>query len=141
MDLQLQNKIAFISGSTAGIGFAIAKSLLQEGAHVIINGRSQDGVDKAVEELKGLVKNATVSGFPADFSKADEVNRLIEQLPNIDILVNNAGIFEPKTDHIHLQRVCSFYPGRNDSLRDDQNCAVGYKPRPGRTDQGNTGDG
>jgi NAD(P)-dependent dehydrogenase (short-subunit alcohol dehydrogenase family) len=96
MDLQLQNKTAFISGSTAGIGFAIAKSLLQEGAKVIINGRSQDGVDKAVEELKGLAKGLSVSGIPADFAKADEVTRLIEQLPDIDILVNNAGIFEPK---------------------------------------------
>lgn len=97
MDLQLQNKTAFISGSTAGIGFAIAKSLLQEGANIIINGRSQQSVDKAVEELKRLGKGPAVSGFPADFSKADDVNRLIAQLPDIDILINNAGIFEPKS--------------------------------------------
>lgn len=96
MDLQLQNKTAFISGSTAGIGFAIAKSLLQEGAKVIINGRTQQGVDKAINELKALIVNAEVTGICADFSKEEEVRQLIEQLPNIDILVNNAGIFEPK---------------------------------------------
>ncbi len=96
MDLQLKNKIAFVSGSTAGIGFAIAQSLLQEGAEVIINGRTQNSVDKAVEELKGLVTDAKVSGIPADFSKADDVKQLIDQLPDIDILINNAGIFEPK---------------------------------------------
>jgi NAD(P)-dependent dehydrogenase (short-subunit alcohol dehydrogenase family) len=96
MDLQLKNKIAFVSGSTAGIGFAIAQSLLQEGTEVIINGRTQDGVDKAVEELRSLVTGAKVSGIPADFSKADDVKQLIDQLPDIDILINNAGIFEPK---------------------------------------------
>ncbi|HMI04221.1 MAG TPA: SDR family oxidoreductase [Pedobacter sp.] len=96
MDLQLRNKTAFISGSTAGIGFAIARSLLQEGAKVIINGRSEEGVATAVKELQQLVKGADVSGLAADFSNAEEVNALIAQLPDIDILVNNAGIFEPK---------------------------------------------
>ena len=96
MDLQLRNKTAFISGSTAGIGFAIAQSLLQEGAKVIINGRSEEGVATAVKELQQLVKDADVSGLAADFSNAEEVSALIEQLPDIDILVNNAGIFEPK---------------------------------------------
>jgi NAD(P)-dependent dehydrogenase (short-subunit alcohol dehydrogenase family) len=96
MDLQLRNKTAFISGSTAGIGFAIAQSLLQEGAKVIINGRNQEGVDTAVKELQQLVSGADVSGLAADFSNAAEVNTLIAQLPEIDILVNNAGIFEPK---------------------------------------------
>jgi NAD(P)-dependent dehydrogenase (short-subunit alcohol dehydrogenase family) len=96
MDLQLRNKTAFISGSTAGIGFAIAQSLLQEGAKVVINGRSEEGVATAVKELQQLVKDADVSGLAADFSKAEEVSALIEQLPDIDILVNNAGIFEPK---------------------------------------------
>ncbi|WP_285057046.1 SDR family NAD(P)-dependent oxidoreductase [Pedobacter ginsengisoli] len=96
MDLQLRNKTAFISGSTAGIGFAIAQSLLQEGAKVVINGRSEEGVATAVKELQQLVKDADVSGLAADFSNAEEVSALIEQLPDIDILVNNAGIFEPK---------------------------------------------
>ncbi|MES2454842.1 MAG: SDR family oxidoreductase [Bacteroidota bacterium] len=96
MDLQLRNKTAFISGSTAGIGFAIAQSLLQEGAKVIINGRTEASVAAAVNELKHLVSGAEVSGLAADFSNAAEVNALIGQLPDVDILVNNAGIFEPK---------------------------------------------
>ena len=96
MDLQLRNKTAFISGSTAGIGFAIAQSLLQEGAKVIINGRTEASVAAAVNELKQLVSGAEVSGLAADFSNAEEVNALIAQLPDVDILVNNAGIFEPK---------------------------------------------
>jgi len=96
MDLQITGKTAFISGSTAGIGFATAKRLLEEGATVIINGRSQSGVDQAVDELKKLVHGAKVSGIAADFSKAADVDKLIAALPEVDILVNNAGIFEPK---------------------------------------------
>ena len=96
MDLQLENKIVFISGSTAGIGFAIAKRFLEEGAQVIVNGRTKESVDKAVEELKSSSANAHVSGIAADFSKVDEVNKLIEGLPEVDILINNAGLFEPK---------------------------------------------
>ena len=96
MDLQLKGKVAFVSGSTKGIGFAIAKQLLQEGAVVVINGRKKEVVDTAIEQLKALVPNATVTGIAADFAKATEVNELIAQLPEIDILINNAGIFEPK---------------------------------------------
>jgi len=96
MDLQLKDKIVFISGSTAGIGFAIAHRFLQEGAQVIINGRSSRSVDEAIAELKSLVVNSNVTGIAADFSKVDEVNKLISDLPQVDILINNAGIFEPK---------------------------------------------
>ncbi len=96
MDLQLKGKTAFISGSTQGIGFAIALQLLKEGAFVVINGRTEDRVKEAVEKLKQQVPGATVSGVAADFSKAADVNKLIEKLPVVDILVNNAGIFEPK---------------------------------------------
>jgi len=96
MNLQLTNKTAFVSGSTAGIGFSIAHKLLAEGARVIINGRSKDGVDKAVQQLQSLVKGAVVSGIVADFSKVDEINKLLAELPEVDILINNAGIFEPK---------------------------------------------
>jgi len=96
MDLQLQDKTAFISGSTAGIGFATAHRLLQEGATVIINGRSQEGVDKAIDELKKLVVDANVSGIAADFSKVADIDALLKKLPEVDILINNAGIFEPK---------------------------------------------
>ncbi|RZK19251.1 MAG: SDR family oxidoreductase [Pedobacter sp.] len=96
MDLQLKNKTAFISGSTAGIGYAIAESLLKEGVNVIINGRSQETINTAIAQLKKDTGNDSVSGIAADFSNAEEVNKLIESLPDVDILVNNAGIFEPK---------------------------------------------
>ncbi|MET0395099.1 MAG: SDR family oxidoreductase [Chitinophagaceae bacterium] len=96
MDLRLQDKTAFISGSTAGIGFAIAKRLLHEGARVIINGRTRESVDKAVAVLQEATGNANVSGIAADFSRVGEINQLLQELPAVDILVNNAGIFEPK---------------------------------------------
>lgn len=96
MDLQLKGKVAFVSGSTKGIGFAIAKQLLQEGAIVIINGREKEVVNAAVEKLKTQVPKAEVSGIAADFAKVNEVNELLTQLAGVDILINNAGIFEPK---------------------------------------------
>lgn len=96
MDLQLKNKTALVTGSTAGIGLAIARSLLQEGASVCINGRTATSVDKAVKKLQDMVPGAIVKGIPADFSKADDVNNLIKELPQVDILINNVGIFEPK---------------------------------------------
>lgn len=96
MDLQLTNKTAFISGSTAGIGFATAKRLVQEGAAVIINGRSEKRVQEAIAKLQQQVPGAKVSGVAADFSKADEVQLLLPEIEAADILINNAGIFEPK---------------------------------------------
>jgi NAD(P)-dependent dehydrogenase (short-subunit alcohol dehydrogenase family) len=96
MDLKLQDKTAFVTGSTQGIGYAIAQQLLAEGATVIINGRSKARVDEAVEKLKAGVKRVKVSGVAADFAESEQTAALIEQLPRIDILVNNAGIFEPK---------------------------------------------
>src|ERR1700680_2391279 len=95
MDLKLRDQTAFISGSTSGIGFAIAKRLLHEGVRVVINGRTKESVDKAVSELRSQVDGSDISGIPADFSKVEEVNNLISQLPEVDILINNAGIFEP----------------------------------------------
>ena len=96
MDLKLADKKAFISGSTAGIGYAIAERFLKEGAEVIINGRSQESVDAAAQTLKSSTGNDKVSGVAADFSKVAEVNQLLEAIPEVDILINNAGIFEPK---------------------------------------------
>lgn len=93
MDLKLNNKTALVTGSTAGIGYSIARQLLAEGAAVTINGRTQKRVDEAVKSLSATGK---VSGIAADFSKAEEIDRLLEQLPQVDILVNNVGIFEPK---------------------------------------------
>ena len=94
MDLQLKSKTAFVSGSTQGIGFAIARQLLLEGAEVIINGRTQERVDLAVKRLKEEVPAAVISGIAADFTSVAEVNQLLTVLPEIDILVNNVGIFE-----------------------------------------------
>lgn len=96
MDLLLQDKTAFVSGSTAGIGYAIARRFLLEGATVIINGRTEGSVNGAVASLQKEVPGARVSGIPADFSKAAEVSALVAKLPVTDILINNAGIFEPR---------------------------------------------
>lgn len=96
MDLNLKGKIAFISGSTAGIGYAIAQRLAVEGATVIINGRTQKAIDEAVSKLKNTSGNPNITGIRADFNKVEDINDLIQQLPHIDILINNAGIFEPK---------------------------------------------
>ncbi len=96
MDLKLNDKTVFVSGSTAGIGFAIAQRFLQEGSTVIINGRTKESIDEALNKLKLSVNNANVSGIAADFSKVEEVNKLLEELPEVDILINNVGIFEPK---------------------------------------------
>ncbi len=97
MDLQLKGKTALISGSTQGIGFAIARKLSEEGAHVILNGRTTGKLNLAIEQLKAASGNETiVTGIQADFAKVEEVDRLIAQLPEIDILVNNVGIFAPK---------------------------------------------
>jgi len=96
MDLLLKNKKAFISGSTAGIGFSIARRLAAEGATVIVNGRTIERVEKAIAEIKAETGNENVTGIPADFSDAASIAKLIDQLPEVDILINNVAIFEPK---------------------------------------------
>ena len=96
MNLQLNNKRAFISGSTQGIGYAIAKSLLEEGASVVINGRSQDKLDRAVKKLKQKLPEANISGIAADFNDSKQVEELLLTLSDIDILINNVGLFELK---------------------------------------------
>lgn len=96
MDLQLKGKKALVTGSTAGIGFAIARQLLLEGAHVIVNGRTQERVDTAIAQLKNQIYDAVLEGIPADFSKVSDIDNLLMALPEVDILVNNVGIFEPK---------------------------------------------
>lgn len=93
MDLQLKDKRAFVSGSTQGIGFAIAKKLLQEGASVIINGRTEHRINEALQQLKTEVPGADVTGITADFANADDVNNIVNALNDIDILINNVGIF------------------------------------------------
>jgi len=95
MDLQLSGKQALITGSTAGIGFAIALELAREGARVLINGRQPEGVEAAVERLRKLVAGADVAGIVADLSGAPGVGALIAACPQVDILINNLGIFDP----------------------------------------------
>ncbi|QDL39074.1 SDR family NAD(P)-dependent oxidoreductase [Rhodoferax sediminis] len=93
MDLKLTNKLALVSGSTAGIGYAIAAALAAEGAQVIVNGRSQASVDGAVSKIKSAT-GGTVHGFAGDLGTAAAAEELVRQHPNIEILVNNLGIFE-----------------------------------------------
>ena len=95
MDLQLNGKLALVSGSTAGIGYAIARTLAQEGAAVIINGRRQDAVDEAAARIRVETKG-TVHGHAVDLSNADAAQDTVQRFPGIGILVNNLGIFEPK---------------------------------------------
>jgi len=96
MDLMLQGKTAFVSGSTQGIGYAIARQLLKEGAKVIINGRTPQKTNDAVKKLKEDVPNAEVHGIAADLASIEETGKLITGLQDIDILINNVGIFELK---------------------------------------------
>ncbi|UII28294.1 SDR family oxidoreductase [Fulvivirga maritima] len=96
MDLELKGKKAFISGSTQGIGYAIAKQLLAEGVSVIINGRNAERCEKAVNNLQLEFPKGHISMIAADFTKKQEVESLLAQLTDIDILVNNLGIFEIK---------------------------------------------
>jgi NAD(P)-dependent dehydrogenase (short-subunit alcohol dehydrogenase family) len=96
VDIKLKGKTALVTGSTAGIGLAIAKSLADEGAYVYLNGRTQARVDAAVFSLRSNDRSAEVEGIVADFSSADGAERVISRLPEVDVLVNNVGVFEPK---------------------------------------------
>lgn len=94
MDLEMVGKRTFISGSTQGIGYAIAEALLREGATVVVNGRDEQNVLTAVERLKMDVPDADVTGIAADFADPEQVRRLMAQLGEVDILVNNVGVFD-----------------------------------------------
>lgn len=96
MDLKLAGKVALVTGSTAGIGFAIARSLAKEGAHVYLNGRTQARVDSAIHVIRSEIATGQVDGIAADFADALGADTVIKKLPVVDVLVNNVGIFEPK---------------------------------------------
>jgi NAD(P)-dependent dehydrogenase (short-subunit alcohol dehydrogenase family) len=96
MDLQLTNKLALVSGSTKGIGLAIAKGLAREGARVIISGRTEKSVAEALAKITEEVPKAKLESFPGDLSHAATAEKLAKQFPDVEVLVNNLGIFEPK---------------------------------------------
>jgi NAD(P)-dependent dehydrogenase (short-subunit alcohol dehydrogenase family) len=96
MDLQLRGKKALVTGSTAGIGLAIAQKLLEEGAEVVITGRTDKRIQEAITQLAEAVPGASISGVAVDFARKKEIDQLLQQVPDVDILVNNVGIFEPK---------------------------------------------
>jgi NAD(P)-dependent dehydrogenase (short-subunit alcohol dehydrogenase family) len=96
MNLQLTDKLALISGSTKGIGFAIAAGLAREGATVIINGRSAKSVDEALAKIRQTVPGAKLESFAGDLADASVAGNLVKRFPAVDIMVNNLGIFEPK---------------------------------------------
>jgi NAD(P)-dependent dehydrogenase (short-subunit alcohol dehydrogenase family) len=96
MDLGLKGKTAVVSGSTAGIGFAIAGALAAEGARVIINGRTEARVTAAIEKINKHIKNADLLGIAADLGTLQGVQTFLKQAPETDIVVNNLGIFETK---------------------------------------------
>jgi NAD(P)-dependent dehydrogenase (short-subunit alcohol dehydrogenase family) len=97
MNLELNGRLALVTGSTAGIGYAIAEGLAREGAHVVINGRTQDRVQKAFQSIRTSHPQAKLEALAADLGNADGVRVAVQQFPDIEILVNNLGIFEPKT--------------------------------------------
>jgi len=96
VDLKLTDKVALVTGSTAGIGFAIAQALAVEGARVYVNGRTQKRVDAAMAAIRSHAAAIQVDGIAADFSNLAGAEAVIAKLPVVDVLVNNVGIFEPK---------------------------------------------
>jgi NAD(P)-dependent dehydrogenase (short-subunit alcohol dehydrogenase family) len=96
MDLQLKDKLALISGSTAGIGFAIANGLAREGARVIVNGRTDDRVKAAIERIRSHNASAKLEGIAVDLGSAAGADKVVRRFPDVDVLVNNLGIFDPK---------------------------------------------
>jgi NAD(P)-dependent dehydrogenase (short-subunit alcohol dehydrogenase family) len=97
MDLSLQGKLALVTGSTAGIGFAIAERLAREGAQVVLNGRSEARVAEACATLQKKLPEAKLVGIAADVGTEQGVRRIVERFPDLDVLINNAGIFAPRT--------------------------------------------
>lgn len=96
MDLELINKTALVTGSTKGIGHAIARALVREGATVYINGRTPQAVEKAISSLQSETPGAQLHPAAADVGTAEGCDSLIRLVPDVDILINNTGIFEPK---------------------------------------------
>jgi len=97
MDLQLSGRTALVTGSTAGIGFGIARAIAREGASVAITGRTQKRVDHAIGDLRKEVRDAKLTGIVADLSTVEGISKCVAALQKIDILINNLGVYEPKS--------------------------------------------
>jgi NAD(P)-dependent dehydrogenase (short-subunit alcohol dehydrogenase family) len=95
MDLQLHEKLALVTGSTAGIGFSIAEALAGEGATVIVNGRSQKRVNDAIAKIRENLPDAKLEAFAGDLSKPEVADQAAARFNHVEILVNNLGVFEP----------------------------------------------
>ncbi len=96
MNLKLIGKTALVTGSTSGIGLAIAESLVAEGANVVLNGRTRERVEAAVLTVKAGFPDIRVTGVVADLSTAEGAGKITDGITDVDILINNMGIFEPK---------------------------------------------
>lgn len=96
MNYQLDQKLCLVTGSTAGIGLAIATSLAGEGAMVIINGRTDDRVAEAINKIRASHPKASLEAFAGDLSTVDDVNEVSVRFPEVEVLVNNLGMYEPK---------------------------------------------
>jgi NAD(P)-dependent dehydrogenase (short-subunit alcohol dehydrogenase family) len=96
MDYRLEGKLCLVTGSTAGIGLAIATSLAGEGAEIIVNGRTDDRVAEAIDKIKAVHPKAALKAFAGDFSQADEVDEVVARFEEIHVLVNNVGTYAVK---------------------------------------------
>jgi len=96
MKIDLTGKVALVTASTGGIGFAIARGLAESGAEVIVNGRSESSVNKGIQNLQQVVPGVAVRAAIADLSTPEGVASLLQVAANVDILVNNAGIYGPQ---------------------------------------------
>lgn len=96
MKIDFAGKVALVTASTGGIGFAIARGLAESGAEVIVNGRSTESVNQGIQALQQVVPGVQVRAAIADLSTQEGVDSLLKVAPSVDILVNNAGIYEPQ---------------------------------------------
>ena len=97
MDLKLKNKVALVTGSSAGIGLATAKRLIAEGAKVILNGRSKERLDQVIENIRHEFQEAQIDGLAVDFSSSTDVQKLFGAVEKIDILINNVGVYKAES--------------------------------------------